>query len=100
MTGCNTVSSFAGHGKKTARAVWIALPQLTQTFNGNHINEDAMNTIKRIVILLYDKTSTANYVEKALCKLFAKNSNVQLIPPTSAALKQQVRRAIYQGRNV
>ncbi len=29
QTGCDTVSSFAGHGKKSAWAVWAVLPELT-----------------------------------------------------------------------
>ena len=29
LTGCNTVSRFAGHGKKTAWAVWVVFPELT-----------------------------------------------------------------------
>ncbi|KAL7395390.1 hypothetical protein ABVT39_015644 [Epinephelus coioides] len=28
LTGCDTVSSFAGHGKKTAWAVWTVFPEL------------------------------------------------------------------------
>ena len=29
LTGCDTVSSFAGHGKKTAESTWKSLPELT-----------------------------------------------------------------------
>ena len=58
------------------------------------------HTIERFVILLYDKTRTSTDADKARCKLFANKSNVQLIPPTSAALKQHVRRAVYQGGHV
>lgn len=29
LTGCDTVSYFVGHGKKTAWAVWNSLPELT-----------------------------------------------------------------------
>jgi hypothetical protein len=105
LTGCDTVSCFAGHGKRTAWAVWTALPELTQALvtlssAPNHVDEDAMQTIERFVILLYDRTSTSINVDKARCKLFAKKNNVQLIPPTSAALKQHVRRAVYQGGHV
>ena len=59
-----------------------------------------MQTIERFVVLLYDRTSTSTDVNKARCKLFAKKGNVELIPPTSAALKQHVRRAVYQGGHV
>ena len=102
LTGCDTVSCFTGHGKRKEWAVWTILPQLTQTLTDlstapDHIDEDAKHTIERYIILLYDRTSTATDINKAHCKLFAKRSNVQLIPPTSAALKQHVRRAVYQG---
>ena len=102
LTGCDTVSCFAGHGKRTAWAVWTALPEVTQALIDLssaliHVDEDTMQTIERFVVLLYDRISTSNDVNKARCKLFAKKGNVELIPPTSAALKQHVRRAVYQG---
>ena len=107
LTGCDTVSCFAGHGigKRTAWAVWTALPELTQTLvllstALDHINEDAMQTIERFIILLYDRTSTSTDIDKARRKLFGKKSNVQLIPSTRAALEQHVRRAVYQGGHV
>jgi hypothetical protein len=71
LTGCDTVSCFAGHGKRTAWAVlWTALPELTQALvtlssAPNHVDEDAMQTIERFVILLYDRTSTSIDVDKA-----------------------------------
>ncbi len=32
LTGCDTVSSFAGHGKKSCWDVWKSFPQLTDTY--------------------------------------------------------------------
>jgi len=98
LTGCDTVS-FAGRGKRTACEVWTALPELTQvlidlTTAPAQVDEDATQTIERFVILLYGRTSTSRDVNKARCKLFAMKNKVQLIPPTSAALKQHVRRAM------
>ena len=93
--------------QEDAMAVWTALPELTQvlidlTTAPAQVDEDAMQTIERFVILLYDRTSTSTDVimNKARCKLFARMNNVQLIPPTSAAFKQHVRRAVYQGGHV
>ena len=105
LTGCDTVSFFAGRGKRTAWEVWTAVPELTQvlinlTTAPDQEDEDATHTIERFVILLYDRTSTSTDVDKTRCKLFARKNNVQLIPPTSAALKQHVRRAVYQGGHV
>ena len=59
-----------------------------------------MHIIERFVILLYDRTSTFKEINKARKKIFAKNNNVQLIPPTKAALEEHVKRAAYQGGHV
>ena len=48
-----------------------------------------MQVVERFVILLYDRTSTCADINKARRKLFAKKTNVKLIPPTKAALEQQ-----------
>ena len=33
LTGCDTVSAFAGRGKKTAWQTWKAFPEVTDAFN-------------------------------------------------------------------
>lgn len=105
LTGCDTISCFAGHGKRTAWAVRTVLPELVHTLTllytaPDCINEDAMHTIERFTRLLYDRTNSEIDIDKARRKLFAKNSDVQLIPLTRAALEQHVRRAVYQGGHV
>ena len=59
LTGCYTVSSFAGHGEKTAWAVWAVFPELTNALlelcSAPHvIPQEVMATIERFIILLYD----------------------------------------------
>ena len=49
---------------------------------------------------MYDRTSTCTDSDKARRKLFARKNNVQLIPPTKAALEEHVKRAVYQGGHV
>ena len=44
------------------------------------IGLDVMQVVERFVILLYDRTSTCAGIEKARRKLFAKKTNVKLIP--------------------
>jgi len=51
LTGCDTVSFFAGRGKRTAWEVWTAVPELTQVFIGlttapDQVYEDATHTIQ------------------------------------------------------
>ena len=105
LTGCDTVSSFATLGKKTVWAVWKVLPELTEVLlmlssAPRDIPDDAMRIIERFGILLYDRTSKCTDIDKARRKLFARKNNVQLIPPTKAALEEHVKRAVYQGGQV
>ena len=77
LTGCDTVSSFVGHGKKTAWAVWAMFPELTHALlklssPPNDIPQEVMATIERFIILLYDQTSTCTEIDTARRKLFAK----------------------------
>ena len=69
LTGCDTVSSFTGHGTKTALTIRIVLPELTDALlklsaAPNDIPEDVVHTIDRFVILLYDKTSKCTDIDK------------------------------------
>jgi len=103
LTGCDTVSAFAGRGKRTAWAVWESFPELTDALSEvNHeqtdITESCMSIIARFVILMYDRTSTCSDINTARKKLFAKKGRpLESIPPTHHALVQHVRRAVYQG---
>ena len=105
LTGCDTVSSFVGHSKKKAWAIWNVLPELTDALlllssAPSEIPEDCLHAIERFVILLYDRNKSCHDVNKAHRKLFAKKNNVKLIPPTRAAFEQHVKRAAYQGSHV
>ena len=68
LTGCDSVSSFARHGKKTAWAVWTVLPGLTYallklSFAPSTIPKDVLSYIERFVILIYDRTSISNDID-------------------------------------
>lgn len=57
-----------------------------------------MVVLERFVVLLYDRTSEESEVDVAKKQLFCtKNRSIDAIPPTSAALLQHTKRAIYQG---
>jgi hypothetical protein len=74
MTGCDTVSAFVGHGKKSAWATWNSFPELTDflvtlTITPVNIQDDTMHCIERFVVLLYDRTSPYTDVNEARKKL-------------------------------
>lgn len=103
LTGCETVSAFAGHGKRTAWAVWESFPELTESLSEvnnepTEITESCMNIIARFVTLMNDRTSTCSEINTTRKKLFAnKGRPLESIPPTRHALVQHVRCAVFQG---
>ena len=102
LTGCDTVSAFTSHGKRTAWITWNSFAELTEallslSFMPHCIPKETMKIIERFVILKYDKTSRCTDIDKARRKMFAKRLKAEQIPPTFDALEQHLRRAIYQG---
>ena len=103
FTGCDTVSSFLGKGKKSALSTWINFPDVTEAFlaltnNPSEANPHLMNRLQRFVVLLYDRTSTKATVNEARKQLFIqKGRQFDNIPPTEAALAEHVKRTAYQA---
>lgn len=102
LTGCDTVSYFANRGKKTAWAVWNVFPELSEALLKlsvipTEITSEVFHIIQRFVILLYDRTSTSTDIDKARKQIFTRKNNINLIPPTKAALEEHLKRAVYQG---
>ena len=97
FTGCDTVSSFCGRGKKTAWNTWNVYPDVTRAFEElqmmqTEISELTMKTLERFVVLLYDHTSdimSANDSRKHLFTL--KSRSLDNLPPTQEALRQHIK---------
>jgi hypothetical protein len=107
LTGCDTVSSFGGRGKKTAWESWKACDEVTDitaafcalaaTPNPS-IVDDYMDALERFVVLLYDRTSSQEHVNEARKHLFTQNArSIDALPPTREALRQHIKRAAYQA---
>ena len=102
FTGCNTVSFFNGISKKKAWEVWNVFDGVTETFlrlstPPCSLTPDDRAVLERFVVLLYDKASNCLDVNSARRYLFTKKTRqIENIPPTSQALLQQIKRAIYQ----
>lgn len=103
FTGCDTVSFFNGIGKKKAWDMWQLFGEVTETFLKLSTPPFELTAIdravlERYVVLLYDKTSNCLDVNSARRHLFSqKRRQIENIPPTSEALLQHMKRAIYQG---
>ena len=106
FTGCDSVSSFAGRGKKTAFETWKAFSAVTPVFSAlftdpTTFNDEHMSVLETYVVLMYDRTCTETTVDSARKHIFTtKARSIDAIPPTGAALLQHTKRAIYQGGHV
>ena len=106
FSGCDTVSSFCGIGKKTAWNVLQSMKQVLPVFQHlssapSSVTEEQMNEIERYVVVMYKNTSQLSKVNEARKQLFSSgNRKIEKIPPTKAALQQHVRRAAYQAGHI
>ena len=106
ISGCDTVSSFCGIGKKTAWGVLRSMPHIWSVFRRlsntpSEITEQDMAEIERFAVVLYKKTSPLSKVNKARKQLFSTGTRkIEKIPPTKAALQEHVKRAAYQAGHV
>ena len=106
FSGCDTVSSFCGIGKKTAWDVWRSSEDFRALFSRlsltpAEISDDDMKILERYVVLMYKRTSDLQSVNEARKQLFAYgNWHIENIPPTKAALLQHVKRAAFQAGHV
>ena len=103
LTGCDTVSSFANRGKKSAWDTWNVFDDLTHALNSILISQveltgDIISVIERFVIPLYCRTSTQVDINMARKELLVKKGRpMDDIPPSHDAFLQHLKRAIYQG---
>ena len=61
ITGCDTVSSFSGKGKKTAWKTWLLYHEVTNAFNllsdrPESVTDECINILERFIVLLYNRT--------------------------------------------
>lgn len=62
------------------------------------LSELSLSQLERFVVLIYDRTSACLDVNEARKQLFTQRSRLlENIPPTQAALRQHIRRAMHQA---
>jgi len=76
ISGCDTVCSFLGKGKKSAWSAWTACPAVTGAFTTlssqpEEIDTQSMTELKRFTIIMYSSgTCTLSRVDQAKKQLF------------------------------
>ena len=103
VTGCDTVSYFAGKGKKTAFQVWKSNLEVTDIFRllsspQDTVSEEQCRVLGRFVVVMYSRTCPHQTVNEARQALFAQgNKSIENIPPTQAPLAQHINRVIVKN---
>ena len=97
ISGCDTTSAFWGTGKKSFWQAWMAFEEVTDTFVylASHpfepldSNCENFRKIERLIVLVYDKTSTSLSINQTRRELFClKNITMERMPPMQKALLQ------------
>lgn len=100
ITGCDTVSSMIGIGKKKAWSCWMknveSFCEMFASLN-LHSSSSLMSNMQTFVMVLFVKNPIAVDIDECRYKLFTKGNSFDKLPPTSNALHQHTRRAIYQA---
>ncbi|KAJ8372700.1 hypothetical protein AAFF_G00277690 [Aldrovandia affinis] len=103
FTGCDVVSAFRGKGKKSAWQTWDVCDEASGVFSKLSqyppvVDDEDLKTLEKFVVMMYDRSSTAEGVDDARLDMFARKQRpYEAIPPTRSALKQHVKRAAYQA---
>ncbi len=98
ITGCDTVSSFYGIGKKKAWKVFLKHPHLLQNLGLGEITTETVAKAEEFVCRLYQPNSALTSINKVRSKMFQKGmKELENLPPTANALKQHILRAHFQA---
>ena len=104
FSGCDTTSSIQGKGKASFYETWKKMPSITPVFERmsssvGDISEKGTDLLEQFVVVMYCSTFHGTKVNDARRYLFTTRGKViENIPPTSAALKEHVKRAVLQAR--
>jgi len=106
FTGCDTVSSFAFHGKLSAWNTWKCYDKATDAFKAiskplPELQKDVLNELEQFVVCMYNKKYVGMSIDQARHILSTSEEKLfDRLPPTSEALVQHALRAVYQGGHV
>lgn len=98
VSGCDTTSSFYGHGKKKAWQTYLGNPGLLSGIGHDGLTEEKYQNVEEFVCRLYDVNEDTFSVNEARHILFCKSkSPSEGLPPTQNALRFHVKRVQYQA---
>ena len=96
VTGCDTVSQFAGHGNVTAcKAFKQNSPLLTSLGCGKQ-QDKTLSSAEKFVCKVYESLTDITNIDQMRAYLFNKGKDADSLPLTSNALKLHISQAHYQ----
>ena len=99
ITGCDTVSQFAGIGKQSAwKTFHSCFPELHQRLGDNSpVDEKVLSDAEAFVCKMYNKSTDEVLINKERSAAFRKaKKSLDSLPPTKDALHLHIKRANYQ----
>ncbi len=96
VTGCDTTSQFAGHGKRTAWKTFLTHPQLLDELGRTPLNDGVVKAVEMFVVKLYAPAMDLTSVDELRVRMF-RSKNPESLPPTHDALRQHIARSSYQA---
>ena len=96
LSGCDTVSYFLGHSKKTAWKLFIKDYHLLQDIGKGVLNEQMLKDAEQFVCRMYG-VPEIDSCDEARVTLFCKLKSPEVLPPTTDALQFHIQRAHYQA---
>lgn len=96
LTGCDTVSHFAGHSKKTAWKTFLNDTNLLANLGKGELSDQTRVSTEKFICKLYN-FHNEDSCDKARAVLFTRCKAPESLPPTSDALKFHIERAHYQS---
>ena len=103
FTGCDTVSAFVGKGEKTAWQACNVLENAKEVFHCfsspcDNLTQSEIGVLKEFVVIMYDRSSSTIKVNDARLDLFVRKQRpYNGIPPSRAALVDQIKRYVLQA---
>ena len=96
ITGCDTVSYFAGYSKKTSWKTFTEHQRLLRNLGNGDLDDSTVRSVETFICRIYSVTDAEN-CNKARATLFSRCRSPEALPPTSDAARWHIGRAHFQA---
>ncbi|CAH3166947.1 unnamed protein product [Porites lobata] len=96
ITGCDTVSFFAGHSKKTAWKAFAHHQKLLESLGDGNLDDTTVKSVEKFISRVYN-AANAEGCNEARAALFSRCRSSEALPPTSDAARWHIARAHFQA---